>query len=147
MKKRIMLEGGGTVEINEDARLEDIRRHVPNFFAKPFGRRERYIMHRGCLIVRYSITYSDEVPRRETVAYLFTMNLGGCPDTFCVSAGSDIRSIQAARKLLDMIIDGGSYHYGIKALRPVARSYRKIRDMESPYYKFLKITALDQCTT
>jgi hypothetical protein len=47
-----------------------------------------------------------------TEVYLFC-KLEGQESLFCVSAGSDLKSIRHAKRFTDLILDGGEYFYGI----------------------------------
>jgi hypothetical protein len=79
------------------------------FFRTKFGARETYTVHRGCLIVRNTVTFTGQLPTRRTAVYLVTDSLEGHPDTFCVQPGSEHLTVRQAKKFLDQILDRGVY--------------------------------------
>ena len=104
------------VEVNESSSLVDMQRNCPMFFNFPFGKRETYTVHRGCLICRHTTTFSDGKPVRRTVVYLYLpagYSDSPRPDMYCVSASGEVHSIKQGKRLIDKILDGGSYWYGM----------------------------------
>jgi hypothetical protein len=98
-------------EIDEDAGLCDMERACPTFFRVKHGSRETYSVYRGCLIVRNTVRFTHRSVRM-TEVYLFC-KLEGQESLFCVSAGSDLKSIRHAKRFTDLTLDGGEYFYGI----------------------------------
>jgi hypothetical protein len=96
--------------VDTEASELDIRAACPVFFANPHGRRETYIVYRGCVIVRHTVTFTGCKPERLTVAYLF----GRWPEdktSDMFIAGPDyperLTSIAHAKRHLDAILDSG----------------------------------------
>jgi hypothetical protein len=108
----IVLGTGAVARVSESTSLAEIKTKVPSFFTTPFGKRETYTMYRGFLIVRNTVQFSSG-SERKTIVYLFTHNLEGRPDTFCVSPGTQLSGIQDAKKLIDKILETGRYEYGM----------------------------------
>lgn len=104
------------MDIDEGASLGDMRNAEWAFFKHPFGKREEHIVHRGCLIVRFSADDRDYKPKRRTSVYLFGLSSESKKKiTFNVDAGvSGIDSIDAGRGLIDRILNQGWYNYGLK---------------------------------
>ncbi len=125
--KTIMREDGSPMaEIEEQSSLLDIMHNCYGFFATKNGKRETYTVYRGQLIVRNTVTfgngYGNRKTSRRTTVYLYlpkgflpqeTEPVNHRPDTFCISSGSNIQSIRDAEKLIDRVLDGGKYFYGI----------------------------------
>jgi hypothetical protein len=102
-----------TIEINENTSLSDMERNCPLFFKTKHGKRETYTIHRGQLIVRNTVQFTGGRPERKTAVYMYTPDLEGSPDLFCVSSGSNLKSIDGAKGLIDRIIEGKKYEYGM----------------------------------
>jgi hypothetical protein len=99
--------------VDEHADLSEMQNTQPSFFGQPFGKRETYEVYRGCLICRCTVKFSHGNERR-TVAYVYGSWEGETrKSTSCISAGSTLGSARAARKLIDTVLDGGKYYYGI----------------------------------
>lgn len=98
--------------VDETACLVDVERAEPKFFKFPHGKRETYSMYRGFLIVRHTVQLTGRRPERRTVVYLFGKDETGHPATLCVSAGWSPGSIRAAERLIDAILQRGTYTYG-----------------------------------
>jgi hypothetical protein len=94
-------------EVNEKSSLYDMEKGCPLFFKTKFGKRETYSVYRGQLIVRYSVQFTNGTQRLTSV-YLFFGD-----DLNCISSGSDINTEGQAKKLIDRVLDGGIYRYGI----------------------------------
>lgn len=104
--------------VDPEASLTDMQRNCPSFFRYPCGSRECYNAYRGCLIVRSTVKFIGGAARR-TIVYLYLPNgfAEGGPataDTFCVSAGCELKNVTQAKRLIDAILDGGIYYYGIQ---------------------------------
>jgi hypothetical protein len=112
MIKKIMLSSGTIIEVNENSQLTEMERNCPLFFEKAHGQRESKIIYRGQVIVRNTVNFSDG-PHRMTAAYIYTKDLEGSPDLFCISSGSKCNSISGAQKLIDRVLDSGRYFYGV----------------------------------
>ena len=113
--KTIHREDGTVIgTVDEHTSLGNIQTACHTFF-RPFGKvkRETYSIHRGQLIVRHTVQFTGRKPERCTIVYLFFISGEMANDTFCVSAGSECNNINQAKKLIDKILDGGEYHYGI----------------------------------
>lgn len=105
------------IEIDEDTTLEEIQEACPVFFETAHGEDEVITEYRGSLIVQNTTRFSNNITRRMTTAYLFTPDLEGKPNTFCVGTGSDLRSVEEAEDLIDTIITTGRYTYGMQHTR------------------------------
>ncbi len=105
----------GTVfgEVDEQSTLSDIQSKCPAFFRTPHGKRETYTIYRGQLIVRNTVKFASCKPSRMTSVYLFFVSGEMKSDTFCISSGSNIHTIGQAEQLIDRVLDGGKYFYGI----------------------------------
>lgn len=110
MKHKIQLYSS-FIEVDEGTTESKIRRNCPGFFKTPHGKRETFSMYRGALIVRHTVQYTGCNPKRETVVYLYTDDMEGRPDTFCVSVGSKCNNLRDAKKLVDRIYETGRYKY------------------------------------
>lgn len=109
--KVVSSQTGTVFEIDESCSLADMERSCPLFFKNRHGKRETYGVHRGCLIVRYTVQFTGCKPHRNTVVYIHC-RLEGRMDMFCVSVGSDCYNIQQAKRLINRLLDGGTYSYG-----------------------------------
>jgi hypothetical protein len=98
--------------VNENTSLETIRQHCPLFFT---GRRKRetFTMYRGQIIARCTVQFSNCPPERHTAVYLYFVDGEMENDSFCVSAGHNLKTTQQAKHLIDKILDGGKYEYGM----------------------------------
>lgn len=100
-------------EIDELSSLSDIERKCPAFFLFRFthGKRETYSVYRGFLIVRSTVKFTREKPKRRTVLYLYGRTLGENhgPDTFHIT--SDLSSVRQAHRCVDRIIQKGEYNF------------------------------------
>jgi hypothetical protein len=98
------LRYGGKIVVDTQATESEMRNRAYGFFKRPFGSRETYIIHKGCIIVRYS---SDIFGRgkltRHTAVHLYGM-MDGDYDMTCVSATENLHTIAQARALIDRII-------------------------------------------
>ena len=101
-------------EVNENTYLIDIQKACPTFF-KPFGKskRETFQVYRGQLITRHTTQFTGCKPVRLTVVYLYFVSGELVNDTLCISAGSKCNDLRQAKKLIDDVLDGGVYYYGI----------------------------------
>lgn len=114
LKRKILFQQTGNVyEVDEHASLDDIQQAEPRFFKTPHGGRETYSMYRGQLIVRNTRRLSNNKKYRDTTVYLWVLAMETRPTTFCVSAGIALTSVLRAQRLIDTILDGGIYYYGI----------------------------------
>jgi hypothetical protein len=99
------------VAIDESASLSDMQEGCPVFFRTPLGKRETYTVYRGCLIVRNTVQFTGNKPKRKTTVYLYLPE--GFPDskrpnTSCISVGHDsVKSIEQAKRLIDRVIETG----------------------------------------
>jgi hypothetical protein len=100
-------------DVDESTSLVDMQQSCPTFFRNPSGKRETYTIYRGQLIVRCTVQFTGCKPERKTIVYLFFISGEMKNDTFCVSAGSKLKGVRQAKKLIDKILDGGIYYYGI----------------------------------
>jgi hypothetical protein len=112
--KTIKRRGEGSVigDVDESTDLHTIERACPTFFRTPHGKRETYDTYRGQLIVRNTVKFDRKSVRR-TVVYLFFVSGEMKNDTFCISSGCDLACVQDAKRLIDLVLDGGEYEYGI----------------------------------
>jgi hypothetical protein len=115
-KHLITIKSHGSIsgEVDTRASLVDMQRNCPGFFRKPFGKRETYTIHRGCIIVRNSARFTASQPVRRTAVYLYYpkgfVDSPG-PNFCCVGAGNS-NSIATAKKYIDLILSRGEYSYG-----------------------------------
>ena len=101
-----------TVVVEDSTTVASMQALCPAFFRTKRGKNERYTSHRGCLIVRHTNTYSDRIPRRETVVYLFLpegMEGSKRADTFCVYSYIPCRSIRMGKAIIDGILADKQY--------------------------------------
>lgn len=100
-------------EVDENQTLEDIKSNCVRFFKVKHGKRETFSVYRGCVIVRHTVQYTGQPPKRETVVYTYG-KFDNCtnPDFFCVSIGSQCESIAQAKKLINCLLDCRVYYYG-----------------------------------
>lgn len=95
-----------TYVVDENAQLSDMQNHCPTFFKTKFGKQETYSTYRGCLIVRYTIQFTNEQPKRHTVPYLYGYSMEDeHHDTFCL--GTSCPDIQSAKQLIDDVLESG----------------------------------------
>lgn len=114
LKRKILFrQTGNEYEVDEHTSLADIQQGEPRFFKTPHGSRETHTMYRGQLIVRGTRRLSDRKAYRDTTVYLWILQMESRPTTFCVSAGVALTSVLRAQRLIDTILDGGVYYYGI----------------------------------
>ena len=110
-------DGTPIAEIDEEHYLADMENKCWGFFKTPHGKRETYTVYRGQLIVRNTMQFTGEKPTRMTAVHLYFPNgyadNPGHADLFCISAGSGVGTVRQAEKLIDRVLDGGIYHYGI----------------------------------
>ena len=106
-----------TVEVDEANTEAIMRQNSTHFFSKPHGKRETYTVYRGCMIVRNTVQYSvDRWPTRNTVVYLFTLDLEGSPNFFCLATSGEVKSVRQAKRLIDKVLELGSIHEDGKRL-------------------------------
>lgn len=86
-----------------------IRARCPNFFHFPFGKRHSYVFYRGCVVASSTVKFSNGISQRKHVAYIYDDNE---QDTFCISADCDPSSVNQAKKIIDRVLERGSYEYG-----------------------------------
>ena len=109
-------EGKVIGNVDEHTGLARIRRECPAFFGSSLGRRETYSIHRGQLIVRSTVQFTELKPERKTVVYLYFVDGELADDTFFVASG---RMTPAhARKLIDRVLDGGKCWFGMDEETP-----------------------------
>lgn len=94
--------------MDEAATLEEVQEKQPLFFSATFGEDETFDMYRGFLIVQHTVEICDEAVRR-TVVYIFDKNAG----TLCISSGSRVVDRGDAEDLVDRVISGGEFWYGM----------------------------------
>jgi hypothetical protein len=98
--------------VSDETGLVDIERAEPHFFKTKFGKRETFTIHRGQLICRYTARLSHG-PVRMTSVYLFIHRPGHAkPDTLNISSRNPVASVRQAERLIDSIIDSGTYDRG-----------------------------------
>jgi hypothetical protein len=120
LKTIIRPDGTPIGVVNEWMTESDFRNKCPMFFRTPHGKRETFNSHRGCLIVRNTVTFSGSKPARMTAVYLFFPDgfieegrITGRADTFCVSSNASLSSIRQAERFIDHILDSGKYESGV----------------------------------
>jgi hypothetical protein len=105
-------EGEPMGNVDEHTGIARMRARCPNFFRTKHGGRETYTVHRGQLIVRGTVQFTDSRPERRTVVYLYCVDGDLEDDTFCVSTGY-LTTVAQAKKLIDRILDGGRYTFAM----------------------------------
>lgn len=99
-------------DVSEETSLVDIERAEPKFFSAKFGKREAFTIHRGQLICRYTARLSHG-PVRMTTVYLFIHRPGHAkPDTMNISSRNPVNNVRQAQRLIDSILDSGTYDRG-----------------------------------
>lgn len=106
--------------IDDSSSLSDMQSKCPKFFDSKHGSRETFTVYRGQLIARATDRHASAGPIRRTSVFLFLVGSDDKTDTktvypyhSCVSSGCDVDSVRQAKRLIDRIIDGGKYAYGM----------------------------------
>ena len=114
MQYTIKGKGSDVVFVVDDtAEREDVAYDAPHFFSG--NHEEEITIHRGC-VISYAHDTAAHKPVWRTSAWLF----GSYSDsptkqtTRCVSSGCKLQSVADAIELIDTILDGGYYEYGMK---------------------------------
>lgn len=101
--------------VDTDFSEAQIRSNARHFFTnRRRGERETCTFHRGCVIVRRTVTFTDCRPQRLTTAFLFgKFAKGDGSFTFCIAhpASGDLKSIAQAKRLIDNILAANSYEH------------------------------------
>ena len=106
---------GDAVNVDKTASLCDMQNACYLFFKSTHGRREEFIVHRGCLIVRCTADVCGKAVRMTAVHMYLPKGSGEDsprPTLFCVSAGANLRSIAGAKRYIDRLLEHGEYEYG-----------------------------------
>jgi len=88
--------------VDENISELDLRHAEPLFFARPFGKRETYTVHRGFVIVRHTVRHSNDDTHRCTVVYAFGKWGRQPAGTYHIT--SDCTGIAQAKRLIDDIL-------------------------------------------
>jgi len=100
----IDLRYGAKIVVDTLASEADMRSQAGGFFSHPFGSREAIIVHKGCIIVRYSTDlFGRGKTTRHTAVHLYGM-MDGEYNMTCVSASENIQTIEQGKRLIDRII-------------------------------------------
>lgn len=82
----------------------EIREKCPRFFNTKFGKRETFSFHRGFIISRHTVQYSNSKPERKTVIYLYDVD-----DNQTYLIDCHCKSVQQAKSIIDHIIKTGEF--------------------------------------
>ena len=115
MSKLVMIrrEKHAIGQVDEHISLATIRNECPTFFRSKTGYRETYTMYRGQLIVRGSVKFTGCRQERKTCVYLYFVDGEMPQDTLCVSAGNEVYTVAQAKKLIDKVLDTGTYCWSV----------------------------------
>jgi len=91
--------------INDAVNLEQMRAGCPNFFKTPHGEHCRFLVYRGCLIVKNTVTFTGCKPQKKTTVYAFTEN-----DMFCIGWPFDTAD---AKIMINRLIKTLKYSYEV----------------------------------
>ncbi len=96
--------------IDESVSLEEMEKNLKLFFKTKHGKRETYHVHRGCLIVRNTVTFTGCKPQRLTAIYTYSPDE---KDTHNIVCKPEPQSVRQAMRFIDNLIARGEYEYGV----------------------------------
>ncbi len=95
-------------KVDESVSLTAMKQNCPSFFKTKFGKRESYIEHRGCIIVRNTVQFTGELPKRRTACYLYFPNGyedNGKADFQNIMEVKASSTVRQAKKIIDRLLD------------------------------------------
>lgn len=97
-----------SINVYDDKHLDDMQQFEPKFFSAKFGRRETFSVHRGQLIVRHTVRFSNGCSSRKTVLYFVVANPDCDNKPYLLCMGSDFSSARQAQRFIDRVFKEGT---------------------------------------